>query len=158
MALPIDPKNAPSGLPRYSRSLAGTLLAAREAVMAPIRPLLRDANVTEQQWRVLRVLADMGELDVSGIAENALLYTPTVSRILKELVDRELILRQVDPNDGRRSIIAITEAGRALVQETASHTRILLSAYAEAFGQERLAKFVEEASALALALEKFQPD
>ena len=39
---------AKAGLTRYSESLAGTLLAAREAVMAPIRPILRDANVTEQ--------------------------------------------------------------------------------------------------------------
>ena len=96
------------GLVEYSQSLAGTLLAAREAVMAPIRPLLRAVNITEQQWRVLRVLADVNALDASAIAEQALLYAPTVSRILRELVDRGLIMRAIDPNDGRRSIISIT--------------------------------------------------
>ena len=146
------------GLVEYSRSLAGTLLAAREAVMAPIRPFLRAANITEQQWRVLRVLADVDVLDASGIAERALLYAPTVSRILKELVDRGLIVRRADSNDGRRSIISITPAGHDLVRETASHTRPLLAAYAEAFGEQRLRDFIAEARALAVALEPFQPD
>lgn len=147
-----------TGLVEYSRSLAGTLLAAREAVMAPIRPFLRAANVTEQQWRVLRVLAEVDALDASGIAEKALLYAPTVSRILRELVDRGLIVRRIDPADGRRAIISITAEGHHLVQETANHTRPLLAAYSEAFGSERLRDFIAEARALTLALEAFQPD
>lgn len=146
------------GLTKYSESLAGTLLGAREAVMAPIRPFLRAVNVTEQQWRVLRVLAEVDALDASGIAEQALLYAPTVTRILRELADRGLILRRIDPKDGRRSIISITGEGHTLVQETASHTRVLLAAYAKAFGEERLRDFVAEARALAAALEPFQPD
>lgn len=146
------------GLVEYSRSLAGTLLAAREAVMAPIRPFLRAVNVTEQQWRVLRVLADADALDASGIAEQALLYAPTVSRILRELVDRGLIVRRIDPNDGRRSIISITAEGHHLVRETAAHTRPLLAAYSKAFGEQRLRDFIAEARALALALEPFQSD
>jgi len=146
-----------SGLPPYAQSIAASLLAAREAVMAPIRPHLRAANVTEQQWRVLRVLDDAETLDASGIADKALLYAPTVTRILKELADRKFIDRQVDRLDARRSIISITNEGRALVHETAKHTRLLLDGYAETFGQERLLTFKAEAFALAKALEKFKP-
>ena len=145
------------GLVKYSQSLAGTLLAAREAVMAPLRPFLRAANITEQQWRVLRVLADVDALDASGIAEQALLYAPTVSRILRELVDRGLIKREIDPNDGRRSIISITAEGHHLVRETAGHTGPLLVRYAEAFGEQRLRDFIAEAHALAVALEALRP-
>lgn len=146
------------GLVKYSESLAGTLLAAREAVMAPIRPFLRAANVTEQQWRVLRVLADADTLDASGIAEQALLYAPTVTRILRELVDRGLISRKSDPEDGRRSIVSITPEGFELVQATASHTQPLLAAYAAAFGEQRLRNFLAEARELTAALEQFLPD
>jgi homoprotocatechuate degradation regulator HpaR len=141
----------------YTQSIAGSLLAAREAVMAPIRPHLRAANVTEQQWRVLRVLADEESLDARGIADKALLYSPTVSRILKELTDRKLIDRHLDPLDARRSIISITAEGRSLVRETAKHTRLLLDAYAEAFGQDRIDAFKAEAQALAKALAQFRP-
>ena len=102
-----------SGLPPYRQSIAGLLLAAREATMAPIRPKLRAADVTEQQWRVLRVLSDEGRLDIAALAASAMLHGPSVTRILKELGERGLIARDVDPQDKRRSIIAISEAGRA---------------------------------------------
>ena len=145
------------GLLPYTQSLAGSLLAAREAVMVPIRPYLRSASVTEQQWRVLRVLADAKTLDARGIADKALLYAPTVTRILKDLADRKLIDRHIDPSDARRSIIAITENGRKLVSGTAKYTRILLDSYGEEFGQQRLDAFKVEALALADALAKFRP-
>ncbi len=145
-----------SGLPPYQVSLAGSLLAAREAVMAPIRPLLRAANVTEQQWRVMRVLAEAESLDAKGIADKALLYPPTVTRILKELVDRKLIERRIDPGDARRSIVSITDDGRKLVTDTARHTRILLDSYAKAFGAERLEAFMAEALSLADSLAQFR--
>lgn len=151
------PRKFSTGLVPYPHSIAGSLLAAREAIMAPIRPHLRQANVTEQQWRVLRVLADAETLDARSIAEQALLYAPTVTRILKELTDRGLIERSSDPGDARRSIISITVQGQQLVSETAARTKLLLNAYAEEFGVERLEAFRAEAAALTAALEKFRP-
>lgn len=146
-----------NGLLPYSQSLAGTLLAAREAVMAPIRPFLRASNVTEQQWRVLRVLCQTETLDARSIADQALLYPPSVTRILKELADRGLIDRMIDKKDARRSLISITQRGRALVDTTAVHTRALLNAYGKAFGVERLEAFRKEAAEFAAILSQFQP-
>lgn len=146
-----------AALPPYPQSLAGTLLAAREAVMAPIRPLLREAGVTDQQWRVLRVLADGGPLDAGGIAERALLYSPSVTRIVRELTERGLLSRNTSDSDRRRSVIEITSAGRELVRRTAERTARLLVAYGDTFGRERLDRFVAEAAALAEALSRFAP-
>ena len=126
--------------------------------MAPIRPHLRNANVTEQQWRVLRVLADVEFLDAKSIAEQALLYPPTVTRILKEMTERGLVERGHDPADGRRTIISITGLGRQLVIDTARQTRKLLNAYTEAFGAERLEAFKAEALALAAQLAVFREE
>lgn len=131
-------KRTITGLAPYPKSLAGTLLAAREAVMAPIRPILRAADVTEQQWRVLRVLAGSESLDVSSIATCALLHPPSVTRILRELGERGLIVRSIDNRDSRRSIVAITQAGVALIDDTGQHTVQVLQAYEDAFGSERL--------------------
>lgn len=125
--------------------------------MAPIRPLLREAGVTDQQWRVLRVLTDAGPLDGSSIAEMALLYAPSVTRIVRELVERGLVSRSTDAADRRRSVICITPNGEALVRRTAEHTAILLSRYGESFGQERLASFIAEAAALIQTLSRFAP-
>lgn len=138
----------PRQLPPYRASLAGRLLAARDAVMAPILPILRDAGITEQQWRVLRVLIDEGSMDLSTLAGNALLRPPSVTRILKELQTRKLVTRELDPLDARRSIVAITETGRALVDETNDATLAMLDRYAEAFGVERLRALLAELALL----------
>lgn len=138
----------------YRVSLAGTLLAAREAVMAPIRPHLRDAGVTEQQWRVLRVLADTDGLDVSSLGEAAMLHPPSVTRILRELVERKLITREADGGDGRRSIIRLQPLGKSLVAHTAAHTLSVLDRYAEEFGEERLRTLREEMQAFTRAIRR----
>lgn len=145
-------------LPAYRNSLAGTLLSAREAVMAPIRSELRAANVTEQQWRVLRVLDDHESLDAAALAAAALLHAPSLTRILKELNERCLIARRPDPDDARRSIVAITEAGSLLIAETAAHTLAVLERYAEAFGCERLDALLRELTAFTASIARFDPN
>jgi homoprotocatechuate degradation regulator HpaR len=146
-----------TGLPVYSQSIAGSLLAAREAVMAPIRPILRNAGVTEQQWRVLRVLSDSGMLDAGSIAVKALLYPPSVTRIVRDLIERGLLVKQANSGDGRKLSISITHQGELLVKETAMRTKQLLDQYEQAFGPERLAAFKEEALQLAHCLDQFAP-
>jgi homoprotocatechuate degradation regulator HpaR len=137
------PEKARKLLP-YRQSLAGTLLAAREAVMAPIRPMLNEAGVTEQQWRVLRVLDGAGPMDLKTLAESALLFGPSLSRIIKDLADRSLVLRKENPKDGRGSIVSLTPSGRALIQGTARRTLRQLDSYALKFGGERLQKLISE--------------
>ena len=139
-------------LPPYRASLAGTLLGAREAVMAPIRPILREADVTEQQWRVLRVLAYEGPTEPSALADHALLHAPSVTRILKELVERNLIMREADPVDRRRAILTLSDQGHALVDRTAEHTSIVLARYAEVFGRDRLNALLAELVAFTRAI------
>jgi homoprotocatechuate degradation regulator HpaR len=139
-------------LPPYPLSLAGTLLAAREAVMAPIRPFLRAAGVTEQQWRVLRVLGDDGGIDASRLADAALLHPPSVTRILRELVERGLVARRASPDDGRRAILVLEPEGRALVERTAVHTLGVLEAIGRRFGEARLAALRAELAALTAAI------
>ncbi|HWI85410.1 MAG TPA: MarR family transcriptional regulator [Sphingomonas sp.] len=133
----------------YRQSLAGSLLLAREAVMAPLRGHLRQAGVTEQQWRVLRVLAEHDHLDPSSLASLALLHAPSVTRILRELEERMLIERGADAADRRRSITRLTPGGRALVDATAERTTNILTHYETLFGAERLGRLRSELIALA---------
>ena len=96
--------------------MGATLLVAKEAVLAPMRPKLREYDITEPQWRVLRVINDRGAADATGLAEVGLLHAPSVTRILKDLETRKLIVRQPDPNDRRRSVVVLTEEGREVVK------------------------------------------
>ena len=77
------------------KSLAIALLRAREATMSHFRPRLARHELTEQQWRVIRVLADSGKaaLDATEIATRSVILTPSLTRILRTLEDRGVIVR-----------------------------------------------------------------
>lgn len=100
-----------------SRSLPIALLRARERVMGPIRRMLADVGVTEQQWRVLRVLKEDGPQEPTHIAERACLLLPSLTRILQKLEAKGLIRRHVHPVDKRRQIVEITAAGDKIIQD-----------------------------------------
>ncbi len=74
----------------FSRSLPMSLLRAREAVMRQFRPSLRSHGLTEQQWRILRALTAVDEIEVTELARVAFLLGPSLSRILRDLEARAL--------------------------------------------------------------------
>lgn len=139
-------------LPPYRDSIAGSLLSAREAVMDQIRPILRDADVTEQQWRVLRVLDYSGPMDPSRLAEEAILSPPSLARILRDLTNAGWLDRQPDPDDGRRAIILLTDQGRQQLSETSSHTLKVIRSIEEKFGEDRVQSLLIELKAFREAI------
>ena len=62
----------------FSRSLPMSLLRAREAVMRQFRPSLRNHGLTEQQWRILRALTAVDEIEGTELAHMALLLGPSL--------------------------------------------------------------------------------
>jgi homoprotocatechuate degradation regulator HpaR len=104
------------------RTLPIALLRAREAVMERFRPLLSAHNVTEQQWRVLRVLNEVEKLDATQLAQRACILAPSLTRMLKTLEARGLISVSRDAADGRRTVIQISETGQELIQSIAPMT------------------------------------
>lgn len=123
--------------PSTTRSLPIALLRARERVMWPIRGMLADAGVTEQQWRVLRVLDEEGAMDPTSIAERAVLLLPSLTRILQKLEDKGFVTRERDEADRRRQIIRVTEAGRNVIVANMDTSRRILTDLKERLGEER---------------------
>ena len=62
----------------FSKSLPMALLLAREAVMNRFRPALNMFNITEQQWRVLRALSSIKEIEVMELAKVTYLLAPSL--------------------------------------------------------------------------------
>lgn len=90
------------------------LLRAREAVMARFRPLLRDHNLSEQQWRVIRALEGEDDLDITTLSERTLLLMPSLTRILSAMEEAELLRRVTDDADARRRRVRLSRKGRAV--------------------------------------------
>ncbi|MEQ8233963.1 MAG: homoprotocatechuate degradation operon regulator HpaR [Gammaproteobacteria bacterium] len=114
------------------------LLKAREAAMARFRPMLREHGLTEQQWRVLRVLASWPASDASEIARRSLLLAPSLSRILQHLVTLRLVARRTPPGDQRRALFTLTARGRALFAAVAPDSERNYRVIAQRFGTARL--------------------
>ncbi len=104
-------------LPTTDRSLPIALIRAREGVMAPIRDMLTETGITEQQWRVLRVLAEHGRMDAKTLAERASLLFPSLTRIASTLRDKGFITQTRDDKDRRRQFIEITTAGQKIIDD-----------------------------------------
>jgi homoprotocatechuate degradation regulator HpaR len=139
-------------LPPFEQSLAAIVLSAKESVIAPMRPKLREYDITEPQWRVMRVLNDRGATDATCLSDVGLLHAPSVTRILKDLEERKLVARKPDPNDGRRTLVALTPPGRDIVKVIARDVLRVMREYSERFGTERLERLTDELRALSAAI------
>jgi homoprotocatechuate degradation regulator HpaR len=127
-------------IPDFSQSLPMTLLQARENVARFFRPMLRDHALTEQQWRVLRSLADHGALEISTLAGHCFILLPSLSRILQNLEARGLVTRRPVHRDQRRSEIMLSPKGRALFRATTTQVEAAYAEIARRFGTERMAE------------------
>jgi homoprotocatechuate degradation regulator HpaR len=120
------------------RNLPRLLLQAREAVLAHFRPGLREHGLTDQQWRVLRVLAEEGECDVSTIAQGAYLLGPSLSGVLTRMERDGLIARALDKQDARRQVIRASAKGKRLVAKLAESIEAHYASMEAALGKAQL--------------------
>lgn len=131
-------------LPRNTRrSVPIALLRAREAVMSHFRPMLAQHDITEQQWRVIRILAETDIVDASEMAERAFILAPSLTRIIRSLEERGIITKTRDENDGRRVLLQITPAGLAIIKEVAPESRLIYQMIEERFGRERIDQLLD---------------
>jgi len=114
------------------------LLKARESAMARFRPMLRDHGLTEQQWRVIRALAAMDNIDAGELARRSFLLAPSLTRILQHLESEKLVKRSSDANDQRRAVFALTVAGRKLYSIVGPDSEALYNDIEREFGVEKL--------------------
>ena len=89
------------------------LLRARESVMAFFRPLLNECGLTEQQWRIIRVLRAHGDLEFHELASKACILPPSLTGMLTRLEDKRLLRRRKIAADQRRLHVTLTSAGAA---------------------------------------------
>lgn len=98
-------------------SLNICLIQAREALMTHFRPILNDAGITDQQWRIIRLLAENGTLDFQDLANQACILRPSLTGILTRLEKAGYLVRLKPSNDQRRVFLKLTAAGDNLYQE-----------------------------------------
>ena len=99
------------------RNLPLLLLQTYEAVFANFRPILTEAGLTGQQWRVIRVLLDHEALEPRQICKACCLSSPSLAGILARMDDLGLVQRRRLEHDQRRLHVSLTPKGLALAAE-----------------------------------------
>ena len=126
------------------RNLPRLLLEAREAVMQHTRPSLREHGLSDQQWRVLRVLGeharDPAGVETGRVAREALLLGPSLTGVLTRMERDGLIRRERCPQDARRTVVRATRAGLKLVATLSQTIEAHYAWMEEQLGKAQLAK------------------
>ncbi|MES1940969.1 MarR family transcriptional regulator [Salinisphaera sp. T5B8] len=124
-------------------ALPMTLLRARESVMARFRPMLNAHGISEQQWRVMRVLAEEGVLDATEISGRACIFASSLSRIIKTLEKQGALVRERCADDARRVQLRLTDQGYRTVAEITPESVAIYRELEEKFGRERVATLID---------------
>lgn len=120
------------------RNLPRLLLQAREAVMAHTRPSLREHALSDQQWRVLRVLGEHGAVETGRVAREAFILGPSLTGVLARMERDDLITRSRDPEDQRRTVVEATAHGMKLVKKLSSSIESHYQWLEQSLGKTRL--------------------
>ena len=118
----------------FNQSLPMMLMRAREGVMRRFRPHLRSHGLTDQQWRILRALAEEDRIELLELSHRCLIQPPSLSRTVPALTERGLVQREDHPSDRRRALISLTEDGRALFNVMAAESARIYEQLTEDIG------------------------
>jgi DNA-binding MarR family transcriptional regulator len=75
-------------------------------------------DVTDSQFSALGAVYMAGSLTLGQLSEHERVTPPSMNRTVNNLVDAGLVARAGSPEDGRKVLLSVTEAGRILVEET----------------------------------------
>ena len=114
------------------------LVQAREALMTQFRPILNQAAITDQQWRIIRLLAENGTLDFQDLANQACILRPSLTGILTRLERAGLAVRLKPSNDQRRVYLKLTKEGEKLYQTVGQKVDERYDAIEAELGNEKL--------------------
>jgi homoprotocatechuate degradation regulator HpaR len=140
-------------MPPFRRSLPMLLLWAREAVMQRFRPAIYAHGLTDQQWRIVRALAEVESLEIHALGKNCCIHPASLSRILPNMSRLGLITRRSNKADQRRVVVSITPKGRALLEKTSPISGRIYAELARDIGPERLELAYQVLEEIIVALE-----
>ena len=121
-----------------NRNLPLLLSQLREQVISHFRPLLNHFGLTEQQWRVLRVLCEQEQMEPRELCQVCQILSPSMAGILRRLEEMELVQRQPVEGDKRRVFISLTDTSKQLIEQMAPLVQQQYRNLEQAWGKQRL--------------------
>ena len=124
-------------------SLTIALLQARETAMSFFRPILKSYNLTEQQWRIIRVLADSRSIDFHDLSVKTCILRPSLTGILTRMERDGLIFRLKPLNDQRKLYVSLTPQGQDLYDRARQEVEAGYLSIEQAFSSEKMQQLTQ---------------
>ena len=106
--------------------------------MAFFRPSLNGHDLTEQQWRVIRILSQQGELESHQLAQQACILKPSMTGVLSRLERDGIVRRQKSQQDQRRVFVSLTEKGEVCFESMSGDMETNYQKIQAQFGQDKM--------------------
>lgn len=103
--------------------------------MSHFRPILNHFGVTEQQWRILRLLDEYGQLEPRELCDMCQILSSSMAGVLARMEDVGLICRNRVADDRRRILVQLAPSGDQLIREIAPLIDLQYRHIEQAFGK-----------------------
>lgn len=135
-------------------SLAYLLSSAERLVNRGLAAALASEDVTVEQWRILRALADGRGHSMGDLAAAVLMPHPTLTKAVDRLIDRSLVYRGPSAGDRRRVAVFLSDRGADLLARVdgsvAGHHRLIEAA----LGTARTERLMHDLEVLVTTLDE----
>lgn len=108
---------------RRPEELLHLLTRAERLSVRRVQSVLDEFDCSVEAWRVLDLLSDGQGHNMTALAEHAFLPAPSLTKLIDQLVDQNLVFRRVDPADRRRVLAHLTPRGMERRQLLAREVR-----------------------------------
>lgn len=126
--------------------VAGALQMSIGLFLRRLRQVQTGDELTLPKTSALKRLERDGPTTVTALAKEEQISVQSIGATLAGLQARGLLERRPDPGDGRRSILSITEAGRAALDaKNSARTERLVKALSTEFTQAELRQLMASA-------------
>ncbi len=119
------------------RSLAIACTRGREAIVKRFQGLLAGEGFTEQQWRALRVLYDFEPVPLTELCRLTCIHKVSMTRILRALMERGLVVREIQEGDRRAYDVSLSPKGRKLLGRMTPVSTEIYQGIAQDLGHEK---------------------
>ena len=143
----------PNSTRLHHRNQPLLLLQARERVISHFRPILNANGVTEQQWRIVRVLYEQSSLEPRQIVELCRISSPSMAGVLARMEELGLVARRRMPRDQRRVHVSLTARARAMAARMAPQIDATYRRIEQQIGPEFSVRLQQTLDQLLTALE-----
>jgi len=121
----------------------GTALVRLNKMHACVAAHLSRAGLDKASFVLLANLSHLGPSRSSALAEAVFSDPSTVSRQVATLVKEGWVERRADPDDGRASVLAVTDAGKRLLEERRLMRNRSIARMLADWSEEDLAAFLD---------------